>query len=470
MAMTLYSDFVTDNPDPVLAQSDETVQAAIYDWFRYRYIGFDDTEKFKSILQRNVSVNYPIYQQKLRIQPGVSQYDWLVSMYRERQLKHTGTGSASTSQSTDGTTTSNGTNTHNVTLDQTTYDLTNKDAAATDSTTHSGTETQAAATDTTTHSTSETQAAAQDKHTYDVTDADAAATDVDTKTGGHSSTHTDGTKTTEVSPHVEKVTTNGGHVSNWAGHEEISAALPMSESFSSFVSEETGSIEDAGVAYSKAYKNMPSDLNWSTATAKGQSANQDYHVDKSTVTESYNYNSDGDGDITKTSQSTADKDTFTYSDGGEVDTRDIGARQHTKTGTDTADIGERSKTGESTDTANIGARSRDTSGTDTSNIGERTHTQTGTTSHLQTVSDGSTATGTTTQTVTGTQTSEAAATDREQVTGRNEDPATLLARATAFIEQSSAWLWLKEQLEPCFYPGYYTETGCDDEDYGSALI
>ena len=91
MARMRYSEFIESiDKNQIVNVSDETVEKAIFDWFKYRYIGFDDPDKFLDILRRNIAVNYPIYSQKLRIQPGISQYDWLVQTYRERQLTTTG--------------------------------------------------------------------------------------------------------------------------------------------------------------------------------------------------------------------------------------------------------------------------------------------------------------------------------------------------------------------------------------------
>lgn len=355
MAMMQYKDFVSNvNENPIKDQSDETVQGAVYDWFKYRYIGFEDTTKFLDILQRNVSINYPIYQQKLRIEPGVSTYDWLVSDYRERQLKSTGESNGKTVHGQDIVNTSeNGTN--------------------------SGT---------TTYNTS----------------------DINVKTGGHTETDTDGTHTTTVSPKVQVVTSEDGGDSAWSGDSQVSAVNPMSKSYDTFVTPSGASVEEDGERYQHAYQNMPTALNWDTVSNQAQSGHREYHDTDHKTTQSYIYGDGVDGDVTTTKGSVADPDTRQMVYNAETDTM-------TKTGTDST-AGTDTKTGTSTSTYG----DIDTNGTD-----KRT--------------------------------------DREQVTGRNEDPATLLARATAFIEQSSAFMWLKEQLDSCFYPGFYTE----DEE-GSANI
>lgn len=53
-----------------------------------------------------------------------------------------------------------------------------------------------------------------------------------------------------------------------------------------------------------------------------------------------------------------------------------------------------------------------------------------------------------------TKTSTESGTDKEIYTGRNEDPATILRRASAFISNSSAWEWLKSRLDVCFMQVY----------------
>lgn len=364
--MITYGQYLTTHQTPIIDISDETVEQACADWFKYRYLGFENVDKFTDIFRRNVSVLYPIYKEKLRIQPGVSQYDWLVTTYRERQLKTTGNNENTTTYNTNTATIENGSNT--------------------------------------------------DTKTGNVIVTNGGTT-IDTKTGSVSETKVDGKHTTEVSPHVSRVSTNGGHVSNWSGDTSVQAVNPMSKSYSDFTTNTDGDIEETGVAYSRAYNGLPKKLDWATLSQQGQTGHRDYNVDKRTVTESYKYGSDGRGDVTVTEGDAASPDSrsTTYNS-----VKDLHAIDTTTTTQDTTtDTSKNSKNG--------------------------TVTHTGTDSVVDTNDR----------------------TDREQVTGRDGDIGELLRKATDFIERSSAWIWLREQLDCCFYPGYYTDS---EENEGSALI
>lgn len=421
METMLYKDFISNvNDSPILSQSDETVQAAVYDWFKYRRIGFKDTDKFLDILQRNVAINYPIYQQKLRIEPGVSTYDWLVQVYRERQLKVAGDSSNTTEYG--------GTHTNTKTGNDTNVRTGGVNAVRSGNDTNVRTGSQ------------------ENVKTGNETNA---------MTGGHTVKDTEGTHTTTAAPHVEKVTTHGGHTSNWSGSMQVAASLPMSKTYDHqqvSVDKEDGVAIESTPDYfkSRAYQGMPSTsdtdpynakLDWSTVSSQSQGANRGYNVDKSTVTESYNYGDGVTGDISTRKGDSEDPDTHetTYND---------------ETGTHTYnDVTDKQTYNDVTDT----------------------HTYNDVTDHTtyESVTDTHTynsVTDTDKHTGTDTVTEKDNRLDQEQMTGRNEDPATILMRATAFIEMSSAFRWFKEQIDSCFYPGYYTEEECDGTEEGSALI
>lgn len=67
---------------------DETTQCIITSFFCYREIS--SNKKFVTWFNRELLLNYPYYLQQLRIDPSVSDYDWFVENYMERELKHTG--------------------------------------------------------------------------------------------------------------------------------------------------------------------------------------------------------------------------------------------------------------------------------------------------------------------------------------------------------------------------------------------
>lgn len=402
MAMMTYKTFCESNENPILNQSDETVQSAVYDWFKYRFIGFSDASKFLDILQRNVKINYPMYQQKLRIEPGVSQYDWLVSTYRERQLKSKGTAGNLRTHGDD--TLQHG---HTITVTPT----------GTETVTQSGNETH-------------------------------------TRTGGHLETDVEGkhitekvegTRTTTNAPKVQRVTSTTGGEQAWSGDTQVQANLPMSKSYTGTIS--PGTETDKKYYFEKAYDGMPTigdgsdNLNWETVSAQAQSGHREYHDNDGVTTEKYVYEDGVTGDITITKgDSTAPDEDTRYGDSAIPDTHKVeynGTLADGSTGErETIEYGDRkavtSFTDRKTETKNDGI--------DTSTYGN--------------IEDNGTHENT----------------DREQVTGRNEDPATLLARATTFIEQSSAFMWFREQLDYCFFPGFYTEEDFDETTEGSANI
>lgn len=388
-----YSEFVEKvSKSPVASQSDETVEKAIYDWFKYRYIGFDDPDKFLDILQRNVAVNYPIYCQKLRIQPGISQYDWLVQTYRERQLTATG-GTKSTQ------TRGNDTTTRTPDL----YDYDYSDIT------------------TTTDMNSDITKTGSEKHV---------------KSGGHTDSRgqysdtvkddfTEGRHTSEFSPHVAHKTQNGGDFSAWSGDSQIRADLPMSKSYKSSDMIEPDNASDDKQQYKKAYQHMPA-LDWQTATSQGQSGHREYRNDDTFQTTSYEYDSSGKGDITTREGSKTAPDS-------RITKADHGAQSSTFTYSDEAD------------TVTFEGRTDSTHNGGTVKVSAPHHHGTETTENVY-------------GNISHTGSSNSI--NRERESGRSIDIATLLDSATAFIERSSAWKWLKEQLEPCFAPWY------DDEDGG----
>ena len=434
--MMTYQEFTKKNPDPIINQSDETVQNAVYDWFKYRYIGFENTSKFLDILQRNVKIYYPMYKQKLRIEPGVSQYDWLVQVYRERQLKSKGEKEDKSIHNGTQTTELNGTGTDTKTGSQTT------DHHSEGTSIRSGNETTAnTGSDTNVKSGSEKAVKGGEDSTV--------------KSGGHTQTNVSGLHTTTSSPHVKVVTSEDGGDNAWSGDTQISAVNPMSKQYSEFITVNTSDKKDPQY-YEHAYEHMPKGgLNWETLSNQAQSGHREYHDTDHKTTQSYEYGDGVKGDITTTqgSEKSPDKSDIVYKD--EKNTTMYGATD-THTYNDVTD-----KLTHDTQSIHAYNDVKDASTGD----GKDTITYNGITDEHETHSNstvGSDATDSTT--------GKDSRTDREQVTGRSEDPATLLEKATAFIERSSAFMWFKEQIDSCFFPGYYTELDADGNAEGSCNI
>lgn len=111
------------------------LKQTISDWFDNREVCDDD--KFNAFFNRVLNRDLPRYNQLLRIEPGVSQYDWLVQKYREAQLTktETGTNSKTGSVERDISDTQSGTKGNTRTFNTT--DTTDRDV--TGSETHGGT-------------------------------------------------------------------------------------------------------------------------------------------------------------------------------------------------------------------------------------------------------------------------------------------------------------------------------------------
>lgn len=91
----------------------------VFDWFQYREVA--DDQKFPVWFRRVISRDYGRYLQLLRVEPGISQYDWLVQKYEEamstnqRAHEDTISKSSNSSISQGGTVTDAGTSSKNST-------------------------------------------------------------------------------------------------------------------------------------------------------------------------------------------------------------------------------------------------------------------------------------------------------------------------------------------------------------------
>lgn len=69
---------------------DSSLKQTITDWYTHREVC--DNDKFPLFFKRKLTIALPRYNQLLRIEPGVSQYDWLVQKYTELQRLSTESG------------------------------------------------------------------------------------------------------------------------------------------------------------------------------------------------------------------------------------------------------------------------------------------------------------------------------------------------------------------------------------------
>ena len=83
---------------------DYATQQLIDDWFGARYVL---NKNFVRFFERALNLHYPYYQQLLRIDPSVSQYDWFVERYLERELSKAITENGTSNKTDNATTTTN---------------------------------------------------------------------------------------------------------------------------------------------------------------------------------------------------------------------------------------------------------------------------------------------------------------------------------------------------------------------------
>lgn len=325
----------------------EALKQTINDWFWYREVCSDD--KFNWYFNRVLNGCYSRYNQLLRIQPGISDYDWLVQNYKELQTMKSESGSTSKISSTDKTTslTESGTNGNTRTMNTT--DTTDKDT--TDSKTHGGTLTTAT--------------------TYG------------------------------------KTSTNSGTLKNEGDRTETGSISDSGSNSSSSDQMNLGKSNPQSISYSGATSGMPSGLDWSYPGSQGEQK----------------VSSSGTDSNTRTFNNHKTTDDFTQTD----------ARSNALGGTDR--------------TVNTDARTESGAGTEDSSV-----------THTGTITDAGTnsASKSGTEGIEGEETTSTtgSSTDRTIETGRNVDIATLLTNAKQFIIATTAWSWLKEQLEPCFMGVY----------------
>lgn len=95
--------------------TDTPLNTLITQWYESRYIGADNDADFIRFFKRIYNNEYNRYYQILRLDPKVTEYDWLVQTYRERQKTNDVAINASNNSTTAGTHTGTETGTHSGT-------------------------------------------------------------------------------------------------------------------------------------------------------------------------------------------------------------------------------------------------------------------------------------------------------------------------------------------------------------------
>ena len=368
----------------------EVTAALISDWFFDYRIGWKDPVRFRRYLTRNISTYLPQYKELLRTQPGIGvELDYLVSDYRERELKHKGT--------------TNSTQTHGK-------DITNASKnGGSDSTVRYGSGS----------SNVRTGGMTSTKTGNDTTERTENGSD--THSGSISETDVEGKRKEVNSPHLKKQTKTDNDHSEWAGDERLEANNPMSKKYSKFIAASANSPDKQ--YYEKAFSGMPSGgLDWSTATAQAQDGHRGYNTDDNTVTESYIYGDGVEGDVRTTEGDKKNPSTKLTEYQGDK-------HENEKTGNDKTTY----NTTDGVVYDNITDKNQKTGSDETVNTNNETSESTTTYGNIENVTDTD-------------------GRDREVVKGRNAAPQELIQKAKSCIIGSNAWLWLRDQLEPCFDP------------------
>lgn len=368
----------------------EVTAALISDWFFDYRIGWKDPARFRRYLTRSITAFLPQYKELLRTQPGVGvELDYLISDYRERELKHKGTTSSTQTHGKDitnasknsegGNTVKYGSGSSNVRTGGMTSTKTGNDIV-------------------------ERKENGSDNHS-----------------GSISETDVEGKRKELNSPHLKKQTKTDNDHSEWAGNEQLQANNPMSKKYDKFISAAADSPNKQ--YYEKAFQGMPSGgLDWTTATAQAQDGHRGYNTDDNTVTESYIYGDGVEGDVRTTEGDKANPSTkLTEYQGDKHESEKTGNDETTYNTTDGVVYD------------NITDKSEKTGTDETVNTNNETSESTTTYGNIENVVDADNR-------------------DREIVKGRNAAPQELIQKAKSCIIGSNAWLWLRDQLEPCFDP------------------
>lgn len=370
MEMKTFQTLIDEKGDaqifPVNILSDTALINTIKEWFNYRYLG-DTDDRFITFFKRLLIKDYKRYNELLRVEPGISEYDWLVQVYRERQ-RHNDDTTTKTDSST------------------TTTDTTE--------TTHtSGTVTG-------TNGNTRTLNTLQNVQTT----KDGQNSDSEQTTTSNDRTIVDGVTRTDNTTQNSSLTDNNAKMA-FSSQEGMSKSAPMSLAYSN-----NGAIHNVNFAIG--------DDSMSTEEVKGLDFT---YADAQTIGSGHTWDKA--------------RDTST----GEI--RNTGTVSTTRNATDNADIDKSSTISHTIDEE--GTSQKTDTGTIT-DAGSKSETTASQSAHDV---DG-------TVTNSGTGETQFYGLEQEIYTGRDKEIAELLARACTFITQTSAWEWLYDELNKCFYGIY----------------
>lgn len=417
---------------------DGATQTLIKDWFGLRYT----PDNFEIYFDRACKLYYPYYMQLLRLDATVTDYDWFVSHYLERQTDTTNKTESSRNTeknsktettrdgSTNSTSTTEGTDSRNTTRDYLGERLTKH--TGTESTAYKGGETDAhtgdnkktlTGTDTTAHKGSET-----DTHTGDNSKV-RTGSESQTEKGSETNT-TDTARTSESADRTTEFQRTTPMSAEYSAGTGVSPAIITNAAGSATLP--TDSINRPNITNPTATADRltqsgggSSDNSKSVTTFDGRGRETTYN----SVTDTDNYNEQN----IKSFQNRTDETTHDTTETTTYNENNIKSFQD-RTDTTTHDT---------TDTESYNGR-QDLETVDGTN--NSTVTNTGTTK------DTTDTTGTETGTETGTDTATGNSTAIES--GRSEELSQMAMRARDYIIQTQSWRWLMDKLDRCFIGVY----------------
>lgn len=438
----------------------EDFKSTVFDWYQDREVA--SNEKFVIWFRRIISRDYKRYNELLRIEPGISEYDWLVQKYEEAQTynqeerESETTGTASTTKATGGTITDAGTNSETASK-TTAHDESNRD-------TLTGTRTE----DTTANKTIDHTESNGDTLTIDHTESNGDTLTIDrTEENGDTltidRTETGTIDTTDTASGTDTTTESGSKTHEYTitrSSQDVTAFFEDTTGSSQGDSQELSRANPMSMSYASG--GFPSTLDWQNPSGqsetKGSESSTGHRESDNTLTK----NSSDTNDGTDTNASTK---ALQHGEAHTIDTDTSKDIDESRTGTQSKDIDE-TRTGTQSkdiDETRTGTETKDIDITEAQTVGKeiqdsQTKTQTkdidisetvqksGTNGNTRTLDTEEETTGTTGQTV-------SAGSEKLQQhihTGRDIDIASLLENASRFIKYSSAWAWMQSRLDECF--------------------
>lgn len=425
---------------------DKALQTTINEWFQNREVVDDDY--FELYFRRILNRDYGRYTQILRLEPEISEYDWLVEEYLERKSEHSGSNKQS------GTT--GNTLTHGLKV------------TSTDTTAHTGTvsrvhtQLEAENYDNTSESESgensntntKTQGADDNYDTKESTvknigNNSSTRTDNLTETNSASSTRTDNlTETTSTTQDTTSSSTqkDDGTVSHLKKQGYKDNEISYSKVNPASISYTDDQINDA---LTGGNHGAPTP-DWHYPSTQGQrlSEHEITGTDPDTDTTDNLTTNNGTegikGSGTRTNTGTVENaDKSTKSNTGTVENAD--KKDETQT------VSETNKISRNEQEIGSGSDSR----TRTNKVGfNRNETNTDTYDEQNNVSRETLNSGQDVNSGTTNSTGSDESADYEIHSGRHGEISQMLDRAVAFISKTSAWEWLEPRLEVCFMGVY----------------